>query len=72
MYNVSFEYDPESGQDVVTWICQFNYLNKIWLENPQSLAKRAALAEEFGLAGLAAWSLDWMDSEAQLWNTFRK
>jgi putative cell wall-binding protein/spore germination protein YaaH len=71
MYDVSIDYDPESGQDVVTWTCQYNYLNKIWLENPMSLHKRAMLAEEFELAGLAAWSLDWMDAEAQLWNLLR-
>lgn len=68
MTEVSIIYDPGSEQDILTYTNAEGLLNKIWLEDVVSLKKRLALMHDKGLAGMAAWSMNWMDGEKQLWN----
>lgn len=71
MRNVQVEYDSGSGQTLVTYVDDQNRLNKIWLEDYSSLAKRRQLMEQYNLAGLAAWSLEWLDTGQQAWNMLK-
>jgi spore germination protein YaaH len=68
MRNVELIYDEASGQNMVTYVDDQNRLNEIWLEDYDSLRKRRQLMDKYSLAGLAAWSLEWIDTDQQAWN----
>jgi len=68
MTDVSIVYDSKSEQNLLTYTNPEGLLCKIWLEDVMSLKKRLALKLDKGLAGMAAWSINWMDAERQLWN----
>lgn len=68
MRNVELVYDEASGQNKVSYVDAENRLNKIWLEDYDSLRQRRQLMDKYGLAGLAAWSLEWLDAQQQAWN----
>jgi len=57
------EYKKDDGED---------YRYQVWLENYNSLRKRYALKEEYGLAGIAAWSLEWQDADRRSWYEMRQ
>lgn len=71
MRNVVIEEDGASGQTKVTYVDDQNRLNEIWLEDDASLRQRRQLMEQYNLAGLAAWSLEWLDTEQQAWNMLK-
>lgn len=71
MRNVQIEADSASGQTKVTYIDEQNRLNEIWLEDYDSLCKRRQLMDQYNLAGLAAWSLEWLDAGQQAWNMLK-
>lgn len=50
-------YDESTGQQYAEWTASDGTLCQIWLEDENSVAARAALVREYGLAGIAAWSL---------------
>lgn len=68
MRNVELIYDEASGQNMVSYVDEQNRLNEIWLEDYDSLRKRRQLMDQYNLAGLAAWSLEWLDADRQAWN----
>ncbi|MCW3489035.1 glycosyl hydrolase family 18 protein [Dethiobacter alkaliphilus] len=68
MFNVKIVYDKKAGQKLVSYEDGNGDLNKIWLEDYQSLSKRHDLIKKYNLPGLAAWSLEWMDEKQQAWN----
>lgn len=67
MTNVDIMYEKSTQQTLVTYHDGEGHLNKIWLEDYSSLAKRRQLMEKYNLAGLAAWSLEWIDRKQQAW-----
>ena len=67
MSRVEIMADAASGQNKVTYLDAEGRYNEIWLEDFASLAQRRLLMEKYGLAGLAAWSLDWLDARQQAW-----
>jgi putative cell wall-binding protein/spore germination protein YaaH len=69
MTEVSIVYNSASEQNILTYINDEGMQCTIWLEDVMSLQKRLALTLEKGLAGMAAWSINWMDGERQLWNS---
>jgi len=71
MRNVELVYDEASGQNMVTYVDDQNRLNEIWFEDYDSLRKRRQLMDKYNLAGLAAWSLEWLDAEQQAWNMLK-
>jgi spore germination protein YaaH len=70
--NVVISYDEATGQNLVTYIDNQDRLNKIWVEDFNSLNQRSHLMEHYNLAGLAAWSLEWVDGEQQVWTMIKK
>lgn len=72
MYDVDIGYDSKAGQTMVTYRDSEGYLNRIWLEDFQSLADRYQLAKRFRLPGMAAWSLEWQDLAQQAWTKMRR
>jgi putative cell wall-binding protein len=71
MRMVEIIYDEASGQKMVSYVDDQNRLNEIWLEDYDSLRRRAAFVDLYNLGGLAAWSLEWLDAEQQAWNMLR-
>ena len=68
MDNVVITYDEAAGQNMVAYADDQGKLNKIWIEEFNSLRQRRLLMEHYNLAGLAAWSLEWVDSDLGVWN----
>ena len=69
---VEIVFDNSTQQTLVTYDDGEGHLNKIWLEDFSSLAKRRKLMEQYNLAGLAAWSLEWIDSNQQAWKHLQR
>lgn len=67
MTDVKINFDSQTQQTLVTYTDSEGWLNKIWLEDFDSLKRRRALADKYKLPGLAAWSLEWMDSGHRAW-----
>jgi spore germination protein YaaH len=57
----------DAGLTLLTYRNQGGVLNKIWLENYDSLRQRYRLVEKYGLAGAAAWSLEWQNHVRSPW-----
>ncbi len=72
MFNVEISYDSKAEQVLVTYRDGEGHLNRIWVEDFQSLAKRYRLAQKYGLAGMAAWSLEWLDKDQKAWVEMRR
>ncbi|ASS69019.1 glycosyl hydrolase family 18 protein [Paenibacillus sp. RUD330] len=62
-------YDRKTGQNYVEYR-EDGQLKRIWLEDSTSIKARVALANEYGLAGVATWSRSFMDSG--IWNVIKK
>lgn len=54
---VASTYDESTGQQYAQWTDSEGTLCQIWLENEESIAQRASLVKEYGLAGIAEWVL---------------
>ena len=54
---VASTYDESTGQQYAQWTDSEGTLCQIWLENEESIAKRASLVKEYGLSGIAEWVL---------------
>jgi spore germination protein YaaH len=53
-YNLTKKMDEEAGQNYVE--LNDTYITyKLWIEDADSMKKRADLVNELGLAGIAAW-----------------
>ncbi|WP_080846068.1 glycosyl hydrolase family 18 protein [Cytobacillus gottheilii] len=64
-HGVTPEYDPISGQNYAQYYDEAEKTTyKIWLEDSLSLKKRADLAVEYDLAGVASWSRYFADESA--------
>ena len=50
-------YDESTGQQYAEWTVADGRFCQIWLEDEESVAKRASLTKEYDLAGIAAWVL---------------
>ena len=48
------EYDSMHGLDKYSW-WSGNYRYVFWMENAHTIAERAKIAREYGLAGVASW-----------------
>lgn len=56
-YGVSSSYDESTGQQYAEWTNEEGKFCQVWLEDEESVAKRAALVSQYDLAGNAAWVL---------------
>ena len=54
---VASTYDESTGQQYAQWTDSEGTLCQIWLENDESIAQRASMVKEYGLAGIAEWVL---------------
>lgn len=54
---VTSTYDESTGQQYAEWTAADGRFCQIWLEDEESVAKRASLTKEYDLAGIAAWVL---------------
>lgn len=54
---VTSSYDESTGQQYAEWTASDGRFCQIWLEDDSSVAQRANLVQEYGLAGIAAWVL---------------
>lgn len=68
MTEVSVEYDSSTEYNILSYKNAEGHRIKIWVEDATSLRRKLNLALEKRLAGVAAWSFNWMDGERQLWN----
>jgi len=56
-WHVKNERQPDSGVLYLEFTDQYGTLHRIWYDDEVSLAARAALADKYHLAGVAAWQL---------------
>lgn len=56
-YGVTSSYDESTGQQYAQWTNEEGQLCQIWLEDEESVSKRASLVSQYDLAGNAAWVL---------------
>lgn len=56
-YGVASSYDESTGQQYAQWTNEEGQLCQIWLEDKESVSKRASLVSQYDLAGNAAWVL---------------
>lgn len=56
-YGVTPVWQEESGQYYVSYVDDEGLSCEMWLEETQSVAKKRALCDSFGLAGTASWCL---------------
>lgn len=54
---VTSAYDESTEQQYAEWTAADGRFCQIWLEDEESVAKRASLTKEYDLAGIAAWVL---------------
>lgn len=55
--NVTSTYDESTGQQYAEWTADDGRFCQIWLEDEYSVAARAGLVKDYGVAGIAAWVL---------------
>ncbi len=56
-YGVDVKWDEELGQNVAEWTLDNGILCQVWLEDLQSIAKKAELVPKYNLGGIAEWVL---------------
>ena len=56
-YGVTPEWDEETKQYLASWTLDDGTLCRIWMEEAESLALKAALVKKYELAGIAEWAL---------------
>ena len=64
-YGLTPTWDDASGQYYVAWNTDDGVLCEIWIENEESLAKKARLVDQYQLGGIAAWRLGY--ERASIW-----
>ena len=64
-YNLTPTWDDAAGQYYVAWNTDDGVLCEIWIENEESLAKKARLVDQYQLGGIAAWRLGY--ERASIW-----
>ncbi|MCI1590755.1 MULTISPECIES: glycosyl hydrolase family 18 protein [Heyndrickxia] len=65
--NLKAQEDPETGQNYIEYKdAKTNIVYKMWLEDSLSLKKRAQLAAQYDLAGVASWARYFADDSAWL------
>lgn len=64
-YGVTPAWNEETGQDYAAWTTEDGTLCEIWIENEESLAKKARLVNQYQLGGFAAWALGF--ERASIW-----
>lgn len=50
----TYSYSDADGQTIATWQ-KDGYTYKMWMENAQSIDKKASLKEKYALSGIASW-----------------
>lgn len=61
-YGVTPTWNEETAQYYASWTLDDGTLCEIWLENEESLARKAALVSRYDLGGIAAWVLGFEQS----------
>lgn len=56
-YGVTISWQEDTAQYYASWYTQDGVLCEIWLEEEESLARKARLVKEYDLGGIAAWAL---------------
>ncbi len=56
-YDVDTTWDDETQQNYAEWTLDDGTLCQIWVEDEESLAKKAALVSTYSLGGIAEWAL---------------
>ena len=64
-YGVTPEWNEETAQYYAAWHTEDGVLCEIWIENEESLARKARLVSEYDLGGIAAWVLGF--ERASIW-----
>ena len=64
-YNLTPTWDDAAGQYYVAWNTDDGVLCEIWIENEESLAKKARLVDQYQRGGIAAWRLGY--ERASIW-----
>lgn len=64
-YGVTPVWDEEAAQYYAGWTKEDGVLCEIWIENEESLAKKARLVSQYDLGGIAAWVLGF--ERASIW-----
>ncbi len=52
--SATYTYSQSDGQTIASW-ADGGYTYKMWMENAESIDKKASLKEKYGLSGLASW-----------------
>ena len=56
--NVTMEWDEETAQNYASWVNEEDGLTRqIWIEDEESIARKAELVKRYELGGIAAWAL---------------
>lgn len=69
-YGVTPVWDEEAGQYYAGWTKDDGVLCEIWIENEESLARKARLVSQYDLGGIAAWVLGF--ERASVWDVISK
>lgn len=60
-WNLTPSWDPVTSQNYVSWYTDDGVLCEIWIEDSESLRRKALLVPANNLAGIAAWVLGFQD-----------
>lgn len=52
--NATYSYSESDGQNIVSWT-DGGYLYQMWMENAESINKKASFKEKYALSGIASW-----------------
>ena len=55
-YRATVRWDSAAGQSIATYT-RAGFGHRVWIEDARSLAPKAALVRDYGLAGIAAWRI---------------
>jgi GH18 family chitinase len=66
-WNLTPTWDPITAQNYVAWYTDDGVLCEIWIEDAESLRRKALLVSANDLAGCAIWALGFQDNT--VWDT---
>ena len=69
-YGVTPVWDEETAQYYAAWTTEDGVLCEIWMEEEESLARKARLVSRYGLGGIAAWVLGF--ERSSVWEVLSK
>lgn len=52
--SATYTYSESDGQTIASWT-EGGYVDKMWMENAESIDEKASLKEKYGLSGIASW-----------------